>query len=307
MKKEIVFIGGTYVGYRALNKLIDMKANIVSVFTYKEHKHEKEQYYDMIQSLSQQNNILSYVNESSENMYEKILNLKPDIIMCFGLRNYIPPKIYNLSNLCSVGTHFSLLPKYRGFAPVNWAIINGEKETGISLFHLSEGIDEGEILSQRVIPIDEEETTKEVIDKCIIELEKILNEELVNFEKEVVKRIKQDESLATYTCARSPEDGKINWNDSTKNICNLIRALTTPFPGAYTHLRDEKIIFLEAKPVNIGNYVGRIPGKIVKILKGEGIITLTGDGAMLIKKISIDNKEGIRADDYIKSIRQKFI
>jgi methionyl-tRNA formyltransferase len=205
--------------------------------------------------------------------------------------------------ICSVGSHFAPLPKYRGFAPVNWAIINGEKETAVTLFHLGDGIDDGDIISQKIIPISNDDDINDVLEQCIVQFKLILSEEVKNFNEGIIKRIPQNHQDATYTCSRTPEDGYIDWNKSTREIYNLIRAITYPFPGAYSYLNDEKLIIWKAKPIDLGTYIGRIPGRIVKIIKEEGVCVLTGDGALLITDVQYGDSGILTADKIIKSVR----
>jgi methionyl-tRNA formyltransferase len=302
--KFTLFLGNR-VGYEALRVLLKDKVEINAVFVEQEHEHEIEKYFNQIKHLCYDHSIPFYTNLKTEAIYNEVIKSIPDIIMCFGYRRYIPPKIYKLAKLCSVGTHFAPLPRYRGFAPVNWAIINGESETAVSMFHLGEGIDDGDIIAQRSVPIGEDETINEVLDKCIEQFKIMLSKEIKNFSKNIVKRIPQKHQEATYTCARNPEDGYIDWSMKTRDIYNMIRALTYPFPGAFSYLEDEKLIIWDAKPVEIGTYVGRIPGRVVKIVKGEGVYVLTGDGALLVKNVQLGNGNAVPAETIIKSLRIK--
>lgn len=306
MEKKFVFIGGTLVGYKSLIQLINIGTNLSKVFIEREHDHEINKYWSKMEQICKDNNIPYEINCKIENMYDCIRSIKPHAIMCIGCRRYIPKKVYSIATDCSLGTHFALLPKYRGFAPVNWAIINGENKTGVTLFHLDEGIDSGDIVSQKEVDIYEHDNINTVLERCIKQLENIIKEEVTNIENNLIKRQRQNEEEATYICSRSPEDGRIDWSKTTKEIHNLIRAITYPLPGAFSYLDEEKIIILESQPVDVGKYVGRIPGKIIKIDKNKGVVVLTGDGAILIKKIIKNSKVIDSVDTAIKSIRKSF-
>jgi methionyl-tRNA formyltransferase len=300
--KYTLFVGNR-IGYEALSVLINKNVNIQSVFIEKEHSHENEKYFDKIIEICQSRDISYSLKLNSEFIYESLIKDVPDIIMSFGYRRFIPSKIYKLAQICSVGSHFAPLPKYRGFAPVNWAIINGEKETAVTLFHLGDGIDDGDIISQKIIPISNDDDINDVLEQCIVQFKLILSEEVKNFNEGIIKRIPQNHQDATYTCSRTPEDGYIDWNKSTREIYNLIRAITYPFPGAYSYLNDEKLIIWKAKPIDLGTYIGRIPGRIVKIIKEEGVCVLTGDGALLITDVQYGDSGILTADKIIKSVR----
>lgn len=295
---------GNRIGYEALSVLLnDKDIDISIVFIEKEHEHENEKYYDRIKQLCDDNGITVSTDLSFENVYSKTKQILPDVIMSFGYRRIIPSKVYKLARICSVGSHFALLPKYRGFAPVNWAIINGEKETGVTLFHLSDGIDDGDIISQKAVPIYDDSDVNDVIELCLVQFRQMLLEEIENFKKGIIKRIPQNHQEATYTCSRTPEDGYIDWNKSTWEIYNLIRAITYPFPGAFSYLNGKKFIIWKAKPIDLGAYVGRIPGRVVKIIKDKGVCVLTGDGALLVTDVQYGDSGIVTADNIIKSVR----
>jgi len=300
--KYALFIGNR-IGYEALRVLINENVNIQVVFIEKEHSHENEKYFDKIIEICESREIFYSLKLNSEFIYESLIKDVPDIIMSFGYRRFIHSKIYQLAQKCRVGSHFAPLPKYRGFAPVNWAIINGEKETAVTIFHLGDGIDDGDIISQKTVPIHDESNINDVLEQCIIQFKLMLSKEVRNINRGIIKRIPQNHQEATYTCSRTPEDGYIDWNKSTREIYNLIRALTYPFPGAFSYLNGQKLLIWKATPIELGTYVGRIPGRIVKIIKNEGVCVLTGDGTLLITDVQYGNSNIITADKIIKSVR----
>ncbi len=172
-------------------------------------------------------------------------------------------------------------------------------------FHMENEADSGgDIVAQKRITIEEDEYVDDVMNKCINAFKEILREEWPELSKGNVKRIKQDASQATFTCSRNPEDGIINWNQSTKSIYNLIRGTSKPFPGAYTLLKGEKLTIWTAEPYDAGNFVGRIPGKVIQLHKNKGVVVLTGDGALQIKEVQFqDEADSQSADQIIKSVR----
>jgi len=298
----MLFVGNR-VGFEVLNYLTNTNITVSCVFVDDEHSHELERWYEKIINLCIKLNIPYYRNHSTTDLVV-IQEHKIDFIFCFGFRRLIPKEVLAKAKFAACSTHFSLLPKYRGFAPVNWAIINGEDKCGVSLFHMEAEADSGDIVAQKEIKISDKEYVSDVMVKCIDALKLILIDEWPKFKKGQVPRIKQDHSKATYTCSRNPEDGLINWNDSTKNIYNLIRGTSKPFPGAYTLLNSEKLTIWRATPVEVGMYVGRIPGKVIQLHKNEGVVVLTGDGAIRLEEVQlIHEEESVRADILIKSVR----
>lgn len=205
-----------------------------------------------------------------------------------------------------VNVHYSALPKYRGRANVNWAIINGEKETAITIHAIADGLDNGNILYQRNIPIGPDDTATDIYD--------VLNKIQLMVLAETVARhldgfigIPQDESESTYGCSRVPADGEIDWKNSTTHIYALIRALAPPFPGAYSYLGERRITIARALPVrDESRYVGRIPGRVVARLRASGYADiLTGDGVLRLHEVvTDDNGPPVPASDVITSTRQ---
>jgi methionyl-tRNA formyltransferase len=172
--------------------------------------------------------------------------MSPDLIVTVGWYFMIPKRMREIAPLGCIGIHGSLLPKYRGGAPLVWAIINGEKETGLTLFYLEDGVDDGDIIDQKSFPIEEEDTIKDLLVKLEEDSIKVLLNNLPKIEKGNAPRIKQDETIATYVPQRKPEDGEINWEWDSKRIKNFIRAQTKPYPGAFTFMKNKKIIIWDA-------------------------------------------------------------
>ncbi|WP_284643238.1 methionyl-tRNA formyltransferase [Paenibacillus silviterrae] len=301
----VLFVGFK-IGYIALKTLLESDATISHVFIEKEHRHEIEKYYDLITELCMSHNIsCSYSNQSTE-YYSKLSKIQVDYFFVFGYRRLISENILKLAQKASVACHFSYLPQYRGFAPVNWAVINGERESGITFFHLEGEMDSGDIVNQRKFYIGLHEDINEVLEKCYSLFREMFAEILVKFNNGTVDRIPQNHDDATYTCARSPEDGQIDWRENVESIYNLIRGVTYPFPGAFTFYNQKKLFIWSAEIIQLPKYVGVITGKIVKILPDKGVIVLVSDGALLVKDVQFENEERCTADTVIKSVRGKF-
>lgn len=192
---------------------------------------------------------------------------------------------------------------------MNWAIINGEKETGVTMFYIAEEVDSGEIIAQKTIAIDIKDNAKTLDKKLTLLYMELLEENLPFIAANKAPRIPQDHSQATYTCKRIPEDGLIEWSKSTYEIYNLIRGLTDPYPGAYTFVKSgshiEKLYIWSAFLDNEKKeYVGRVPGRVIGILEGTGIRVLTGDGTLILEDVELESQRGrTRADKIINSIK----
>jgi methionyl-tRNA formyltransferase len=304
--KIFLFLGSRR-GHAVLNKLIAAQATICGILCLVEDSHE-EQYHPKITAIAKQHAIpLFYSTETKSSDYAAVLNqTKPDIAFAIGWRYLITEAAYTIPSKGTLIIHDSLLPKYRGFAPMNWAIINGEKTTGVTLFHIANGVDCGPIVDQLATDIALEDTAKTVDEKIIKLYEEIIIKNLPNLAEGTTKATPQDESQASYTCKRTPEDGEINWQKTSLEIYNHIRGLTHPFPGAYTTLHGKKILIWQAYlPQRNDIYVGRVPGRIVG--KRDGFIeVLTGDGILCLSRLQFLDEEEKAAISVPISVKDTF-
>lgn len=186
----------------------------------------------------------------------------------------------------AINVHFSLLPKYRGAAPVNWAIVNGETETGVTTMQMNAGLDTGDILLQRATAIGDEETAVELMTRLSDLGAELLSETLANLDD--LKPRRQDDSLATFAPIMKREDGLVDWRMSAFEIANRVRGFQ-PFPTAFTIYGGTKITIWQAKGESI--LVDRAPGQVVEA-KGDNLVVACGGGTAL--QISVIQPEGKR-------------
>jgi methionyl-tRNA formyltransferase len=231
-----------------------------------------------------------------------IENLRPDCVVISSYNRILPPDLLGLSRFINV--HYAPLPKYRGRANVNWAIINGEKVAGISIHRVSPGLDAGNILFQEIIPISDTDTVATLYERLNAIQRRALGDAVERF-LAGAEGEPQDESQATYCCARLPEDGDINWSHGTLAIDRLIRALAAPYPGAFTWFEGKRLTILAATPIPDGpQFVGRVPGRIVAVSKSAGTVdVLTGDGALRLFEVRRDGAAPAPAASVIKSVK----
>jgi methionyl-tRNA formyltransferase len=187
---------------------------------------------------------------------------------------------------------------------VNWALINGDPFVAISIHTIVPELDAGNILFQQRIPIQENDTVADLYQKLNTIQQEQLAETVVRF-LSGDEGISQDNKNATYGCSRIPADGEIDWVASTRQIDRLVRALVTPFPGAYTYFQGRHLTIWKAEPVlNTPSYEGRIPGRVVGISKPKGYVeALTGDGVLRIFEVQFEGEKRTAATDIIKSVR----
>lgn len=294
MEKIGLFLG-TERGYEVLKALISAKKNVSHVLVLEQQKHEINIFTNSIIELCEKNNIpYKTSSEVLTGNYEEYLLSNPcDVLFVVSWRLLIPENCFTLPKRGIFLLHDSLLPKYRGYAPTNWVIINAEKKTGLTLFCIHKDMDAGDIVDQIPIKIVKDETAASLNNKLLKLYPKIILKNIKPILKNTYKRKVQKSKNATYTCKRVPEDGHIDFKQSTHTIVQLIRGLTFPYPGAFCYYNDNKVIIWEAEAVkNPPRYVGRVPGKIVQIAKTH-VDVLTADGIIRITKISQDGKDMI--------------
>ena len=252
---NIVFFGATELGYDCCEALLKNGHTISGIFTIKQKfnisyspgKPVKNYLFKDFGVLAEEYNIpIVAIDEKLGDHIGSFKAMKPDFALAIGWYYMIPNSFLNLCSKGGAGIHASLLPKYRGNAPLVWAMINGEKETGISFFYFSDGVDDGDIIGQYKFSIEEDDTINEVLQKCNEASRNILIEKMPLIENETLVPTKQNHDEATYFPKRSPEDGLIDWSKSNKELKNFIRAQTKPYPGAFTIINEKKVIIWEA-------------------------------------------------------------
>jgi methionyl-tRNA formyltransferase len=196
-------------------------------------------------------------------------------------------EIIDLPRVGAFNLHGSLLPAYRGRCPVNWVIINGEAQTGVTLHYMIDKPDAGDIVGQKPVVIDVSDTAKTLYDKLCLTAKELLDEVLPLIKRGQIPRQKQDLKAGSYYGGRHPEDGRIDWKKSADEIYNLIRAVTEPYPGAFAFLdNDEKIIIWWAEPIVSKETV--IPGKL--IITNKEVLVQTGKNAIKLLDIEVKGK-----------------
>ena len=241
MNKRIVYIGAERVGLVCLQKLMDLGKNVVAVLTADDSLEYKIADFVSFDENVGKIPLYKVVNTKDPETMLLIKNLKPDLIIVISWSQIIPKEILDYAPLGCIGIHYSLLPVRRGCAPLNWAIIDGLKKSGITLFFYDAGVDTGDIIAQKEFEITDVDTPRELLNKICILAPDIIKENIDSIEDGTVLRIKQDERMATYTKPRKPEDGLIDWNKQIDEIYNFIRAIAPPYPCAFTFLGDKKM------------------------------------------------------------------
>jgi methionyl-tRNA formyltransferase len=225
--------------------------------------------------------------------------LKPQLISAIAYGQLLPKEILSLPEYGCVNLHPSLLPKYRGPAPIPWAILEGEDVTGVTTMLMGEGMDDGPIFLQKKIKIERMDTAATLHDKLAIIGAELLLETIEGLEKEKVIPIPQCEEVASYTAKMKKEDGWIDWSKAAYYIHNQVRAMN-PWPGAYSFYGEDLLKIWQTQICSGEKKImGKEPGEIVGIT-GEGIEVQTGDKLLLIKEIQRAGGQRMPIKEYLK-------
>ncbi len=227
---------------------------------------------------------------------------QPDCVVVSSYDRILPAEL--IAERPFVNVHYSPLPRYRGRANVNWAIIKGEPTAAISIHVLAPTLDGGDILFQREIPIGAEESVGDLYEELNALQRRHLGETVAKF-LEGAKGTPQDERLVTYGCTRLPRDGMIDWERPAAEITRLVRALVAPFPGAYTYFEGRKLLVWRATaPADAPRYDGRVPGRVVRWSREEGFAdVLCGDGTVRLHEVQRPGEPPLPASEVLRSVK----
>jgi len=294
---RILVFGYHNIGYVCLKELLRLKENVIAVITHQDDPKENI-WFNSVYELAIKNNIPTFcpTNVKRKTFYEAMKKLDPEIIFSFYYRYIIPEEILKIPTYGAINLHGSLLPKYRGRCPVNWVLINGEKITGVTLHYMEKTADSGDIISQKEVPISEDDDAFTLFNKITEAALALFRDTWPLIKSGNIKRIPQDSTQATCYPGRKPEDGQIDWRRSAAEIYNLIRAVTHPYPGAFTFYKGKKLFIWKSELVLGEDYRDKSPGMILKLNGEKGIIVKTGNGCIRLKSIQFQDEEELSAE-----------
>lgn len=310
MSMRIVFMGATELGWECCQTLFGMGQEVVGIFSIPQEFRiswspglVRNVRFKKFEDLALAHSIpLIYVTGKMTDIqyYDALSKLKPDLLVVIGWYYMIPRRLRSLAPLGAVGIHASLLPKYRGGAPLVWAMINGESHAGVSLFHFADGVDDGDIIGQASFSIELEDTIADVVQKSVVGSLDLVKKYIPALMEGIAPRIQQDHTQATVVSQRKPEDGVIDWNTkSAWQTYNWIRSQSQPYPGAFTYLNGERVTIWRARISD------RLPDKE----RSAGEITLCAntcavwcaDGALLeLEEVELQDGQTLLSDEFVR-------
>ncbi len=248
-------------------------------------------------ALKHQMEVLQPQKVSDDSFCDQIRETGPDLIIVVAFGQILKKKILTLPEWGVINIHASLLPKYRGAAPIQWAILNNESETGLTIMRMDEGLDTGPILLQREVPILQDETAGQLHDRLSVLAGQVLIKGLNDMANTQVKEIPQDDSLASYASKIEKRDSLVDWKQPAMRISCLIRALD-PRPGAYTLLEGKQIKLFSSTVVD-GRGLDGVPGRVVRHTE-DALHVVTGQGIIGIREIQSPGKKRLSIPDFLR-------
>lgn len=285
------------VGYRCIEELLRQGAEIALIFTHEDSPTE-EIWFKSVRELADSHGIPYLTTDISlpENA-ERVRAIAPDFLFSFYYRNMITPEVLAIPRQGAFNLHGSYLPKYRGRVPVNWAVINGESETGATLHHMVEKPDAGAIVDQERVEIEFTDTALDVFNKVTDAAVTVIARTWPLIREGRAARVSMRLAEGSYFGGRKPADGRIDWTWSATRIYNLIRGVTHPYPGAFSHLDGRKIVIWSAWPVEGSGE----PGRIVSL---SPLLVGTGAGLLEIRSLQAGDGDEVSAAHFVAGAEQ---
>ena len=291
MAPRIVFFGYSEIGFECLSLLIERGDNVVALFTHEDNPHENIWFKTPAQS-AQAKGIPVFTPEkiNTPEWIEHIAALRPELIISVYYRHMISTKILELARLGAFNLHGSLLPRYRGRAPINWAVLHGESRIGMTLHRMVRSADAGAIVDQEGVDIGPRDTAEQAFRKVLPCARRVLTRQIDALLAGNARETPQDESRATYFTGRRPEDGRIVWAQTSTQIFNLIRAVTDPYPGAFTEIAGARLMVWWAETDSpavreCASQFRAAPPRPGELLSLNPLVVATGDGALELTRV----------------------
>ncbi|WP_326822090.1 methionyl-tRNA formyltransferase [Streptosporangium sp. NBC_01756] len=300
---RVVMFGYQTWGHRTLQALLDSGHEVVLAVTHPQSDHAYEKIWsDSVAELAEAHGVPVLLrNRPDDELLLTLKEVQPDLIVANNWRTWIPPQIFTLPRHGILNVHDSLLPAYAGFSPLIWALINGEKEVGVTAHMMNAELDAGDIVVQRAVPVGPDDTTTDLFHRTVDLIAPIVTEALALIASGRTDWTPQDRAKASFFHKRSVEDGNIDWTWPAEDIERLVRAQSDPYPNAFTYYKGERIRILKAS-VSKGVY-GGTPGRVF-IREGDGIVIVAGAEArrgrshgLVIERVRTQDGTDLPADE----------
>ncbi len=302
---NIVFFGTSEFAIEPLEALLGSRHKVVALVTQPDRERGRNLKLSppatKVLALSKGIPVYQPEDASSIDSVNYLKGLHADLFVVISFGQILRKNVLSVPKLYAINLHGSLLPKYRGAAPTNWAVINGDKTSGVTIIKMNERMDEGDIILTREIRIEGEDTNITLSEKLSELGAEALIAALDLIEKKAAAPEKQDDSKATYAPKLKKEDGLIDWNEPAAVIHNKVRGLL-PWPGAYTHYSGKILKILKTETLDAG-LEDLETGEVADISKDRGIVVRTSSGDLGIKYLQLEGKKDMDADSFVRGHR----
>lgn len=299
---KVIFMGTPIFASIILDELIK-KYNVIMVVCQPDREKDRKGniIYSPCKKLAIENNIQVFQPLKIRNEYQKILDMNPDIIITAAYGQIIPDIVLNYPKYGAINVHGSLLPKLRGGAPIHHAIINGDKEIGVTIMYMDKRMDAGDIISQRAIPLTNDMNLDIAYEKLAIIGRDLLIETIPSIINGTNNRIHQDENEVTFGYNITKEEEKINFDDTSMNVYNKIRGLSS-VPGAYTIINNKRMKVYSSTISDIKSK--NLPG-VIEDIRNDGIYVNTKDYIIKLTDIKLEGKKRCPVHEFINGIKKE--
>ncbi|HVS42851.1 MAG TPA: formyltransferase, partial [Candidatus Dormibacteraeota bacterium] len=290
------------IGYVCLDELLSLGADVGAVVTHRDQPGRELIWFRSVADRARRAGVPVLEPESvnAPSVVRELARIAPEMILSFYFRDVLEPAVLRLAPRGALNLHGSLLPRYRGRCPINWVLIHGERETGVTLHHMEARPDTGDIVAQRAVPIADEDTALSLNQKLGEAARALLRETFPRLEAGTAPRIPQDRSRASYFGGRRPEDGRLAWRRTARQLGDLVRAVTYPYPGAFTTWRGQQLYVWRARP--LAQAASGAPGEVFAFDADESPLVATGDGALVLTEVQVAAHERERGDEFVRRV-----
>lgn len=303
---KIVFFGTNQFAVISLEALCNSRHELAAVVTQPDKKRGRglKLAFPPVKIFAEERGLKIYQPSllKEKSFIDEISKISPDLLIVVSYGKILPKEILDIPEIYAVNLHASLLPKYRGAAPINWAIINGETETGITIIKMNEYMDQGDILTSRKVKIESEDTTGSLSDRLARIGADSLLETIELIEKDKVVQLSQDDRAATFAPRIKKDDARIDWSKTSVEVSNFVRGMN-PHPGAFTYIGEKLIKIWKAKSLSAPE--GYNAGEILDSGKEQGVVVSTGKGSLLITELQLEGKKRMGAVEFLRGHKVK--
>lgn len=304
---KVVFMGTPDFAVQTLEKIIEAGHEVAGVVTQPDKPKGRSGTLAMspVKETALKYGLKIYQPQKIRNnaeFYNEMKQINPDVMVVVAFGQLLPDEILELPKYGCINVHASLLPAYRGAAPIQWAVIDGLKETGVTTMQMDSGIDTGDIIMQTKVALDAKETGGSLFDKLSVEGAVLLVKTLEAIENKTAQRTKQDDSKSNYVKMFTKATGAIDFTQSAEYIERLIRGLN-PWPSAYTHLDGKTLKIWDADVCNVTDESDAAPAGTVFDVTKSGFKVKCGSGALQINELQLEGKKRMPADAFLRGFR----